>query len=319
MDRHRICLLGGTGFVGRHVVGRLARDGHYLRVLTRRRERHRDLLVLPTLELVETDVHYASNLMEVLKGCDVVVNLVGILNEGRGRNATFRAVHAELPRKVAEAAQLNGVRRLIQLSALNAGPAGPSVYLRSKGEGEDAAHEAAHAGVAVTSLRPSVIFGPGDSFFNRFAGLLRLTPVLPLACPEARFAPVYVGDLAEALARSLDDRMTYGRRLELCGPQVFTLRELVTYTARCLGQRRLVIGLGDALSRLQGRVMGGLPGKPFSLDNYLSMQVDSVCHEDGLAALGITPTGVEAAVPGYLGGHARTRFYDRLRGVAGRG
>jgi NADH dehydrogenase len=318
MDRHHICLVGGTGFLGRHVAGRLARDGHWLRVLTRRRERHRDLLVLPTLELVETDVHYASNLMEVLKGCDVVVNLVGILNEGRGEHASFHAVHAELPRKVAEAARVSGVRRLLHVSALNAGPAAPSAYLRSKGEGEDAAHEAAQGGLAVTSFRPSVVFGPEDSFFNRFAGLLRVVPVLPLACPGARFAPVYVGDVAEAMARCLDDRETYDRRIELCGPRSYSLRDLVEYTAAGLGKRRLVVGLGDALSRLQGRAMGWLPGTPFSLDNYLSMQVDSVCRENGLAALDIAPTGIEAVVPRYLGGGTRTRFYDRLRGAAGR-
>jgi NADH dehydrogenase len=319
MGKHRIGLIGGTGFVGRHVVHRLARDGHYLRVLTRRRERHRDLLVVPTLELVETDAHYASNLAETLKGCDALVNLVGILNEGRGEHATFRAVHVDLPRKVVEAARFNGIGRLLHMSALNADPAGPSAYLRSKGEGEAIAHEAAREGIAVTSFRPSVIFGPGDSLLNRFAQLLRLAPVLPLACPGARFAPLYVGDLAEAVARALEDPATHGRRYELCGPEVITLRDLVAYTARVTGRRRLILGLGDAASRLQARVMQHLPGTPFSYDNYLSLKQDSVCREDGLAALGITPTGMSSVVPGYLGTRTRARFYDDLRAVAGRG
>ena len=319
MTRHRLCLLGGTGFVGRHLVSRLARDGHHLRVLTRRRERNRDLLVVPTLELVETDIHYASNLMEVLKGCDVVVNLVGILNEGRSEAASFQANHVDLPRKVVEAARFNGARRLLHMSALNADPSGPSAYLRSKGEGENVAHEAAREGMAVTSLRPSVIFGRGDSFFNRFAQLLRVSPVLPLACAGARFAPVYVGDVAEAFARAVDSPETYGRRYDLCGPEIFTLRQLVEYTARVAGLRRRVLGLGDGMSRLQARVMEHLPGKPFTFDNYLSMQVDSVCRESGLAAMGITPTAVAAVVPGYLGGQNRSRFYGRLRRAAGRG
>ncbi len=318
MGRHRVCLVGGAGFIGRHLVGRLARDGHYLRVLTRRRERHRDLLVVPTLEVVETDVHFASNLMDALAGCDVVVNLVGILNEGRGEAASFRAAHVDLTRKVVEAARFNGARRLLHMSALNADPAAPSAYLRTKGEGEDAAHEAAREGLAVTSFRPSVVFGPEDSFFNRFADLLRLSPVLPLACPEARFAPVYVGDVAEAFARALDDRATFGRRYDLCGPQTFTLSELVRYTAEVAGLRRRVLGLGDTASRLQARVLEHLPGKPFSYDNYLSLGLDSVCREDGLGALGVTPTGVAAVVPGYLGGQDRPRFYDGLRLSAGR-
>jgi NADH dehydrogenase len=286
-------------------------------VLTRRRERHRDLLVVPTLEVVETDVHYASNLMEAIKGCDVVVNLVGILNEGPSAG-TFASVHVELPAKLVDAARVNGVRRLLHVSALNADPGGPSAYLRSKGEGENVAHEAAREGIAVTSFRPAVIFGPGDGLFSLFARLLRLSPVLPLACPEARLAPVFVGDVAEAMARALDSPAAHGRRYDLCGPRTFTLRGLVEYTARVAGLRRRVLPLGPAASRLQARVMEWAPGKPFSRDNLLSLQVDGVCRQDGLAELGIVPTGVEAVVPAYIGGHVRARFYDGLREAAGR-
>jgi NADH dehydrogenase len=318
MGKHRICLVGGAGFVGRHLVYRLARDGHRLRVLTRRRDRQRDLLVVPTLELVETNVHYASELMEAFKGCDVVVNLVGILNPGRGEHGGFEAVHVDLPRKVTEAARVNGIGRLLHMSAINADPGAPSAYLRSRGEGEAVAHEAAREGMAVTSFRPSVIFGPGDSLFNRFARLLALAPILPLACPDARLAPVYVGDVAEAFVRALDDPKTHGGRYELCGPEVLTLRELVTYAARASGRRRVVLGLPDWASRLEARVMELAPGKPFTRDNYLSLQVDGVCRGDGLVALGITPTGVRAVVPGYLGGGGRTGFYTGLRLLAGR-
>jgi NADH dehydrogenase len=314
MGSHRICVLGGTGFVGHHLVRRLARDGHRLRVLTRRRERHRDLLVLPGIDLVEASVLDFTGLAARLEGCDVAVNLVGILNEGRGRG--FGEVHAELPARLAQACQAAGVTRLLHVSALNADPGAPSAYLRSKGQGEAAVLAA--AGLHATCLRPSVIFGTDDSFFNRFAALLRFSPVLPLACPGARFAPVYVGDVVEAMARSLDDRSSVGRRYDLCGPQVFTLAELVRMTAQMCGLRRLVLGLGDGLSRLQARVMQRLPGKPFTMDNYLSMRLDSVCREDGLAALGITPTGIDAVMPRYLGGVSRAAHYSRIRVSAGR-
>lgn len=319
MKKHRLCLLGGTGFIGRHVISRLARQGHYLRVLTRRRERHRELLVLPTLELVETNVHLVSELSARLKGCDAVINLAGALHDRDVPEESLEAIHAELPGKVVEACQFNGITRLLHMSALNADPQGPSQYLRTKGEGENRVHEAAREGMEVTSFRPSVVFGPDDSFYNRFAALLAVSAVLPLACPETRFAPVYVGDVAEAFARALDERATFGQRYDLCGPQTYTLRELVRYTARAMGLRRLIIGLGDGASRAQARIMEWVPGKPFTRDNYLSMQVDSVCRTDGLATLGIAPTSVDAVIPAHLQSRNRAVWLHGLRTLAGRG
>jgi NADH dehydrogenase len=208
-----------------------------------------------------------------------------------------------------------GVRRLLHMSALNADESkGSSEYLRSKGQGENRAHTRGQASIHVSSFRPSVIFGPGDSFFNRFAGLLRLSPgIFPLACPDSRFAPVYVGDVAEAFARALDDPTAFAQRYDLCGPRVFSLRELVAYTAGRLELRTRIVGLGDRLSRMQARLLGLLPGKPFTLDNYLSLQTDSVCKKNGLAALGITPTDIEAAVPLYLGQRSQRQRYFSLR------
>jgi len=319
MKKHRLCLLGATGFVGHHLVTRLAREGHPLRVLTRRRERSRDLLVFPTLELIQTDVHYVSDLTEHFKGCDAVINLVGTLHGEKAPEHGMEAVHVELPRKVVEAARFNGIARVLHMSALNADPNGPSEYLRTKGRGEDVVHESTREGMRVTSFRPSVIFGPGDHFFNRFSALLRLSPILPLACPDARFAPVFAGDVAEAFVKSLDDKTSFGQRLELCGPQTLTLRELVRYTARTVGLRRLVVGLGDSASRLQARLLEFAPGKPFTRDNYLSMQVDSVCRSDGLQRLGITPTGIDAVVPAYLGATNKASYLSGLRGLGGRG
>lgn len=304
MAHQTICVLGGTGFVGRHLLDRLAAEGRRLRVLTRDAVAHRELTVLPTVELVEADVHDPATLARQLAGCDAAVNLVGILNEGRGRGRTFREAHVELPRRLVAACREAGVRRLLHMSALNADArAGASAYLRTKGEGEDLVHAAADARLHVTSFRPSVIFGPGDSFLNRFVALARLSPlVFPLACPEARFAPVHVGDVAEAFARALDDPHTHGRRYPLCGPREYTLRELVAYALRTAGLRRVVVGLPDWVSRLEAAVLEHVPGRPFTRDNYRSLQVPSVCAGgNGLRELGIEPTPLEAVAPRYLG------------------
>ena len=319
MAAKRIAILGGSGFVGRHLVAALTRRGHPTRVFTRRRSRSRSLLVMPACEIVETDAHVASNLEAHLAGCDVVVNLAGILNEHSGAGNRFRDVHAELPGKLAQACRRHRIGRMLHMSALGVDADAPSEYLRTKFHGEQAAHAAEAGGIAVTSFRPSVIFGPGDSFFNRFAGLLALSPlVFPLACPEARFAPVYVGDVVRAFLAALGDETTAGQRYELCGPRTYTLRELVAYTAEVTGRRRLVVGLGDRLSRLQARVFERIPGKPFSTDNYLSTKVESVCAGNGLEQLGIAPRSVESIVPGYLGRSERNAWLGRLRASAHR-
>lgn len=309
----KICILGGTGFVGRALANRLVRDGIRLRILTRNRERNKnDLILLPGTELIEADVHDPAQLARYFAGCDAVVNLVGILNE-RGRDGSgFRHAHVELTRKVVEACRANQIRRLLHMSALHADAArGPSHYLKTKGEGEDLAHDARD--LHVTSFRPSVIFGDHDSFFNRFAALLRLTWIMPLACHGARFAPVYVGDVVEVMARSLRDPASYGRRYSLCGPRVYTLEQLVHYTADCAGLRRCILPLNNFLSRMQAAVFDYVPGKPFSTDNYLSAQIDSVCAHNDLPACGITPTPVEAIVPRYLAGRMQRARYYQLR------
>jgi uncharacterized protein YbjT (DUF2867 family) len=311
-----ICVLGGTGFVGSHLVSRLVRDGHRVRVLTRNRDRHRELLVLPGLELVDANVHEPAVLAEQFRGRDLVVNLVGILNE-RGRSgAGFRLVHAELARKVVAACRSAGVGRLLHVSSLRAGPDAPSHYLRSKGEAERVVREESGP-IAWTIFQPSVIFGPGDGFMTRFAGLLRFFPLLPLARADARFAPVYVGDVVEALARACDEPRTHCASFQLCGPDVYTLRELVHYVADVLGLRRGVLGLPDALGYLQALVLDFVPGKPLSLDNFRSLKLDSVCSEDGLARLGIAPTSLRAVVPGYLGNRRRSIRLDEFRRAAG--
>lgn len=296
-----ITILGGAGFVGRSIANRLVAAGYRLRIPTRDPEQvHPDIRVLPETELVRADIHDPQVLRDVIADSRCVINLVGILNE-KGRDGSgFRHAHVELPRKLLAACRARGIRHILHMSALNADPVnGPSHYLRSKGEGEALLHEQSE--IRVTTFRPSVIFGPGDGFFARFAGLLAITPgIFPLPCAQARFAPVHVVDVAEAFARAIDDRATFGRRYDLCGPREYTLAELVRYTARCRGLGRAILPLPDLISRIQAAILDFFPGKPFSTDNYLSAQVDSVCKCNGLLALGIRPSPVEAIVPRYL-------------------
>jgi len=301
MSRLRIAVLGGTGFVGRSLCARLVEAGHEVTVLTRRRERHRDFLVLPTAQLVETDVYQPAALKGAFQGQDAVVNLVGILNESGRSGKGFERAHAELPAQVVQACRQAGVPRLLHMGALHATADAPSFYLRSKARGAQIVHEADGADLHVTSFHPSVIFGPHDSFTNRFAALLRRVPlVFPLACPQARMQPVYVEDVVQAFVRALDRCETFGQRYNLCGPEVFTLQEIVAYLASVLGLRRRILPLGDGLSRLQAAVMQFAPGKPFTPDNYRSLQVASVCDAPFPAVFGLTPARFAAIVPSYL-------------------
>lgn len=319
-QRRTVCIIGGTGFVGSTLAPRLHEQGYRIKVLTRRRERHRDLLVVPTLSLIEADVHDERELVRHFEGCEAVINLAGILNEHKGPpGEEFRQVHAELPRRIISACRRAGVRRYLHMSALGAGEDAPSLYQRTKAEGERAALEGANETFRVTAFRPSVIFGPGDSFVRLFATLLWMAPgVMFLPTPEARFKPVYVGDVAKAFLHALHDPDTAGRTYELCGPEVWTLREIVEYARSLMGVRRKIVGLSDRLSKLQARVLERVPGKPYSMDNYLSSTVPNVCSEDGLGELGIRPTPMEAVVPGYVGpGHRQDRYQD-FRREAGR-
>lgn len=297
-----VCVLGGSGFVGTELVTRLVHAGHWVRVPTRNLGRVERLRVLETAELRVANVHEPQILSQLFADCDAVVNLIGILNSS-GR-ATFETVHVQLTARVLAAARAAGVRRLLHVSALGADPHGPSRYLRSKGAAEAllrAGPHGASAHPAVTILRPSVIFGPNDSLTNRFAQLLRLSAGwLPLARAGTRFAPVSVFDVAEACVRALQRSAAAGATYELCGPQVLTLEEIVRLTARVAGLPCHLLALPDALARVQGVVMGLLPGKPFSLDNFRSLTRDSLCREDGCAALGIKPRSLLALLPAYL-------------------
>src|ERR1700737_3072630 len=318
MRAQSIAVLGGTGFLGTRLVARLIKDGHRVTVLSRDREQHKHLLVLPGLTLENCDVYDEAQLSEHFRGEDVVINLVGILNERGFGGAGFKRAHTELTRGVLQAARSAGVTRLLQVSALQAAAEAPSHYLRSKGEAERLIREASPT-LDWTILQPSVMFGPGDSFLNRFAGLLAAIPlVFPLARPNARFQPVSVDDVVEAVLRCLHGGACSRQTYELGGPQVYSLGEIVGLVAKLTGQRRWIIGLPDPGARLQARVMDCVPGRPFSSDNYRSLTIDSVCAEDGFAKLGIKPQSMVATARQYLGAHEDNARLSHNRESAGR-
>ena len=309
-----LLILGGTGFVGRSVCGLLVdRSGGgsaQIVVPSRRPERAKHLQSLPTLRLVDADVHDEAQLTALLRGRDAVINLVAILH---GNEAQFERAHVALLRTLAKACAAAGVKRVIHVSALGAGPNAPSRYLRSKTAGEAVL---SGAGLALTVLRPSVIFGEHDSFLNLFAQLQSVFPVMPLAGADARFQPVWVQDVAAAIVKCLDDDSTIGKTFELAGPQVLTLKQLVQAAGRYAGHVRPVIGLPDALGNLQALAMEMMPGVPLmSRDNLASMRVPNVASGKlpGLAQLGITASTIEAVVPDYLSPGRGAARLDRWR------
>ena len=313
-----IVILGGTGFVGTRLLARLIKEGHRVTALSRDREQHKHLLVLPGLTLENCDVYDEAQLSERFRGKDVVINLVGILNERGFGGGGFRRAHTELTQVILQAARSAGVPRLLQVSALKASPEGPSYYLKSKGEAEKLIRDGG-AALDWTIFQPSVMFGPGDSFLNRFAALLGAIPlVFPLARPNARFQPVLVDDVIEALLRCLRGGQSSRQTYELGGPQVYSLREIVELVAKLTGRRRWVIGLPDFVGRLQGFVMNFVPGRPFSSDNYRSLTVDNVCSEDGFARLGIKPQSMIASARQYLGALEDNARLSHDRATAGR-
>ncbi len=298
MQIQSACLLGGTGFVGRVVADRLCEKGIRVRVLTRRVTRSRALWVLPTLEIAVADPHDEVQLAAQFEGMDVVVNLCGILHETRAQ--TFERVHVELPRKVAGACRAAGVRHFVHVSALGASEAGPSDYQRSKARGEAAVRESA-ASLACTIFRPSVMFGEEDAFLNKFAQLVALMPVVPLAAADARIQPIWVEDVARAIAACLGDSQAFDKTYELCGPRAYTLKALVEYVASATGLRRIVIGVPGPVASLQAMVLEHLPGRLLTRDNLKSL-----------------PSPLEAVVPGYLAGRNARARYNLFRYRAGR-
>lgn len=314
-------VLGGSGFVGTVLVNQLNDAGYKVKVFTRRREGAKHLILLPYVEVIECDVLDDVQLAVAVSGCDAIINLIGILHEGR--HGSFDKLHAELPQRLAAICRNEGVRRLLHMSALQASTDAPSAYLRSKAAGEAAvlsetsAPERADA-LQVTVFRPSVIFGRSDRFLNMFARLAKLLPVIMLARPQAKFQPIWVDDVARAFVRSLENSDTYGQRYDLCGPRIYTLRELNQYVLDTLGLQRPIVGLNDGFSYWLARVMELLPGKLITRDNLLSMQLDNVCEKGFPSVFRFQPATLESVVPDYLSNYKFRNIYNRYRSHSGR-
>lgn len=318
MRHQSVALIGGSGFIGSHLANALVAAGKSVRVATRRRQHASHLTLLP-LDVIELDVFDPIELARFVGGADAVINLVGKLH---GRRADpygpeFARAHVELPEKIAAACEGKRVRRLVHLSALNADPDGPSMYLRSKGAGETAVRAATR--LATTIFRPSVVFGPEDRFLNTFALLQRLFPVIPLAKPDAKFQPVYVGDITRAIVNTLDLEAATGRTYELGGPTVYTLEALVKLCGEMIGRRARIVRLPDAFAYMQALSFEMLPGAPLiTRDNLDSMRRDAILSRPLAPELGIEPLGIEAVAPAYLANAMLRSRFDAFRTTAGR-
>ena len=319
MSTQRVLVLGGSGFVGRQVCEQLARLGWKITVPTRRAVNAANVQSLPGLTVIEANVHQEADLDRLMPGHDAVVNLVAVLH---GSEERFEQVHVDLPGKIASAMTKAGVQRLVHISALGADPQGPSMYQRSKARGETVLH---NAGLQLTVLRPSVIFGADDKFLNLFADLQALAPFMPLAGSGTRFAPVWVGDVARAVIVCLQKPDTIGQTFELCGPDVLTLGELVQRAGQWAGvnhgRGRPVLGLPMWMGWLQAAAMELAPGEPLmSRDNLASMKVDNIAtgQHPGLSALGITAASAAGVAPSYLGHRGPRSRLNSWRSRAGR-
>lgn len=319
MSTPRVLVLGGSGFVGRHVCEQLTRLGWQITVPTRRAVNAANVQSLPGLTVIEASVHEEADLARLMPGHDAVVNLVAVLH---GDEERFEQVHVQLPGKIASAMKKAGVQRLVHVSALGADPQGPSMYQRSKARGETVLH---NAGLQLTILRPSVIFGAEDKFLNLFADLQAVAPFMPLAGSGTRFQPVWVADVARAVAVCLQKPDTIGQTYELCGPDVLTLGELVKKAGQWAGvnhgRGRPVVGLPMWVGWLQAAAMEMAPGEPLmSRDNLASMKVDNVATGQlpGLAALGIQAASAAGVAPGYLGHRGPRSRLNTWRERAGR-
>jgi uncharacterized protein YbjT (DUF2867 family) len=316
----KVLVLGGSGFVGRHVCEKLARQNIHVTVPTRRRSNAQSVQSLPMLDVLEVNIHDPAALAALVAGHDAVVNLIAILH---GDEAAFERTHVAFPKKLAAACQQAGVKRLVHISALGAALDAPSMYQRSKARGEAALQA---AGLDLTILRPSVIFGADDKFLNLFAKLQKIFPVMPLAGAATRFQPVWVEDVAQAVVSSLGVRATPENCIiEACGSDICTLKELVQLSAITANvnhrRARPVLALSPLFGKLQALVMRLLPGEPLiSQDNLDSMKVDNVGTGKlpNLQTLGITPSALAAIVPTYLGNGSLNRQQLGFRKTAGR-
>jgi len=311
-----VTVFGGSGFVGRHLVQALARRGYRIRVACRRPDLAGHVAHLGNvgqIQPVQANLRVRWSIDRAVEGADHVVNLVAILHES-GRQS-FSAVHEAGAHAVAEAARAQGAG-MTQISAIGADPHSPSAYARTKAAGERAVLETLPR--TATVIRPSIIFGPEDAFFNRFANMARFSPVLPLiGGGHTRFQPVYVGDVAEAIARSVDGTVPAGKVYELGGPEVLTFRECMERMLEVTDRKRLLVNVPWWLARIQASILGLLPNPMLTTDQVKQLETDNVVSEEAekqgrtLAGMGIRPRGVEAILPTYLWTYRRAGQYTR--------
>jgi NADH dehydrogenase len=316
----KVLLLGGSGFVGTYIANRLSQRGIEVTIPTRRRERTKALIMQPWIEMPEANIHCEKTLAALVQGQDAVINLVGILHSSDVQipySADFARAHVELPKKIIAACKANGVKRLLHMSALKADPKAPSEYLASKGDGE-ALVMAAKNELNITVFRPSVIFGLGDSFLSMFAKVLKKLPFFPLGFGHARFQPVWVADVADAFVDALEDSGTFGQAYDLVGPKVYTLRELVDYTAELTRSDTKIIALSEGWAYLQAGLMWLAPQPMLSPDNLRSMQLDSVCEGNCHLPANWQPTALESIAPTYIAQNTPKGKLDSFRFRAGR-
>jgi len=315
MKNKLIGVIGGAGFVGSSIVAKLDLAGYQVKVLTRHRERAKHLILLPNVQVVSCNVHDDIALAEGLKGCDAVINLVGILHESK--RTTFDLIHHQLPERIAKVCHQLGIKRLLHMSALQADENAPSQYLRSKARGEAALNRFKQS-MNITIFRPSVIFGREDQFLNLFAKLIQYLPIILLAKPSAKFQPIWVEDVANIFVNSLQNDVTFGNRYDLVGPTIYSLQDLVVKVMHALNKRRLIIGLGDRLSYLQAWMMEWLPIKLMSRDNVRSMAIDSIAEGPMANEILLPLTSLDAVIPTYIQNKTPRAAYDQYRAAAGR-
>jgi nucleoside-diphosphate-sugar epimerase len=309
----KIIILGGTGFIGSQLSAKLSPLCDKICVLTRNIEANKDLKLIPNLEIIHANVLDERSLNAVFSGSDIVINTIGILNES-GKDNTFNNLHYELTKKISNAIKLNKVKRYLYISSLNADPRATSQYLITKGLAETYIRDNTNNFCNTTIFRPSIVFGEDDSFFNKFSTILRFLPVFPLACPNSKFMPIYVNELTDFMVSTISDNTTYGQKIDVTGPNEYTFRQLIDITLKALKIRRLIIPLNYTLSKLQAVIFQRLPGKLFTLDNFLSLQTDS-CSTEGFKG----KIAVEDIVPGYLNFSLKQKHFENLRKKSGRG
>ena len=308
----KITILGGTGFIGSQLCAKLSPLCDKIHVLTRNTEANKDLKLIPNLEIIQANVSDDRTLNSMFASSDIVINTIGILNES-GRDNTFYNLHYELTKKVSNAIKINKVKRYLHISSLNADPRAISQYLITKGLAENYIRDNMNNFCNTTIFRPSIVFGEDDSFFNKFSTILKFLPIFPLACSDSKFMPIYVNELTDFMVSTIRDNTRYGQKIDVTGPNEYTFRQLIDITLKSLKIRRLIIPLNYTLSKLQAVIFQRLPGKLFTLDNFLSLQTDS-CSNEGFKG----KLALEDIVPGYLNFSLKQKHIENLRKKSGR-